>query len=62
MRNILGGIKQTASPLDYLMLWLGLVGSAVGLSLPKEMVWKGQGDSQVASDDENLNYINSIVM
>ena len=51
MRNILGGFKQKASPIDYLMLWFGLVGSAVGLGLPKEMVWKGQGDSQVASND-----------
>ena len=37
MRNILGGIKRTVSPLEYLMLWIGLVGSAVGLSLPNEI-------------------------
>ncbi len=37
MRNILGGIKGAVSPLEYLMLWIGLVGIAVGLSLPKEM-------------------------
>ena len=37
MRNILVGIKEEVSPVEYLMLWIGLVGSAVGLSLPKEI-------------------------
>ena len=38
MRNILGGIKEKVRPVEYLMLWIGLVGSAVGLSLPKEII------------------------
>ena len=38
MREVLGGVKGEFSPVEYLMLWIGLVGSAVGLSLPKEMV------------------------
>lgn len=38
MGNILGGLKGEVSPVEYLMLWIGLVGSAVGLSLPKEMI------------------------
>ena len=42
MRNILGGVKEEVSPVEYLMLWIGLVGIAVGLSLPKEMVAKSQ--------------------
>lgn len=42
MRDILGGIKGEVSPVAYVMLWIGLVGSAVGLSLPKEMISKGE--------------------
>lgn len=38
MRKILGGMKGEVSPVEYLMLWIGLVGIAVGLSLPKEIV------------------------
>ena len=45
MRHLLGGIKGEVSPVEYLMLWIGLVGCAVGLSLPKEIV----------SETENLN-------
>lgn len=37
MCDILGGIEGEVSPVEYLMLWIGLVGSAVGLSLPKEI-------------------------
>ena len=37
MCSILDGPMGEASPAEYLMLWVGLVGSAVGLSLPKEM-------------------------
>ena len=40
IRNVLGGIKGQVSAVEYLMLWIGVVGSAVGLSLPKEMVPK----------------------
>lgn len=45
MRDILGGIKREVSPVEYLMLWIGLVGSAVGLSLPKEVVSEGKNVS-----------------
>ncbi len=38
MRNVLAAVKRDLSPIEYLMLWVGLVGSAVGLSLPKEMI------------------------
>lgn len=37
MCNTLVGIKEEVSPVEYLMLWIGLVGSAVGLTLPKEI-------------------------
>ena len=37
MRNILGGIQINVGPREYLTLWVGLVGNAVGLSLPKEI-------------------------
>ena len=40
MRNVLGGMNGEVPPVKYLMLWIGLVGSAVGLSLPKEIVSK----------------------
>ena len=39
MRSILGGFSKDVSPKEYLMLWVGLVGNVVGLSLPKEMMW-----------------------
>lgn len=37
MQNILGGIKGEVSPVKYMILWIGIVGSVVGLSLPKEI-------------------------
>lgn len=40
MRNILGGVKGEVSPVEYLMLWVGLVGITVGLSLPKDIIPK----------------------
>ena len=42
MRNILGGINKEVSPMEYLMLWIGLVGNSVGLSLPKEIISEKQ--------------------
>ena len=40
MRDILGGVNGEVSPVEYLILWIGLVGSAVGLTLPKEIISK----------------------
>jgi hypothetical protein len=40
MRVITRSIKEEITPLEYLMIWVGLVGAAVGLTLPKEMVAK----------------------
>lgn len=37
MSEILSSLTHEVSPEQYLMIWLGLVGSAVGLTLPKEM-------------------------
>lgn len=42
MRNILGGIAKDISPVEYLMLWVGLVGNTVGLVLPKEIAVSGR--------------------
>ncbi len=38
MGEILRGIKKAVIPLEYLMIWTGVVGGAVGLSLPTEMI------------------------
>lgn len=38
MRNILSDMEGNVNPVEYMMLWIGLVGSTVGLSLPKEIV------------------------
>jgi hypothetical protein len=35
---MLKGIEREVSPVEYLMIWFGIVGAAVGLSLPKEMM------------------------
>lgn len=35
MRELLGG--RDVKALEYLLIWLGLVGSCVGLSVPKEL-------------------------
>ena len=35
MRELLGG--RDVKPLEYLLVWLGLVGSCVGLFVPKEL-------------------------
>lgn len=40
MCDILGGIKGETTPLEYLVIWTGLVGVTVGLSLPKDMIIK----------------------
>lgn len=37
MSEILSSVKHAVTPEKYLMIWLGLVGSAVGLTLPKEV-------------------------
>ena len=37
MRDILAVIERHVSPMEYLVLWIGLVGTAVSLSLPKEI-------------------------
>lgn len=37
MIDLLGN-DQSKEPLRYLFLWLGVVGAAVGLTLPMEMV------------------------
>ena len=36
MRELLG--ERDVSAVDYLLIWLGLVGSCVGLHVPKELV------------------------
>lgn len=38
MRSITNGIEKQVTSLEYLMVWIGLVAAAVGLSLPKELV------------------------
>ena len=38
MREVLGGMTENSSPVKYLILWMGIVGSAVGLSLPKSTI------------------------
>lgn len=37
MNNIIGNTSQKVSAEEYLIIWIGLVGSAVGLTLPKEI-------------------------
>lgn len=37
MRELLG--TQVKSPIEYLMIWLGLVGSCVGLHMPKDLAF-----------------------
>ena len=56
MRDVLGGVKGKFSLVEYLMLWIGLVGSAVGLNLPKEMVSVRENASLTAdAGDESRN-------
>lgn len=43
MGEILGDMHGEATSLDYLMLWIGVVGVAVGLNLPKDMVVRMKG-------------------
>lgn len=40
MSDILRGFERAIEPLEYLMIWIGLVGIAVGLSLPRDVVTK----------------------
>lgn len=44
IREILSNGSHAVGPLSYLMIWMGVVGAAVGLYLPKAMVTKGAGD------------------
>ena len=37
MRELCRAVGETVAPLQYLLLWLGIVGGAVGLALPAEM-------------------------
>lgn len=37
MGEILGGINGEVTAFAYLLAWIGLVGSAVGLTLPKDI-------------------------
>lgn len=53
MRDILGGVKGGVSPVEYLMLWIGLVASAVGLSLPTEIVSEMQNASSLQTQETN---------
>ena len=38
MDSYLKGVDKDASPVEYLMIWIGIVGAAVGLSLPKAIM------------------------
>ena len=38
MESYLKGIDREVSPVEYLMIWIGIVGAAVGLSLPKAIM------------------------
>ena len=38
MREIVCHAEGEIDPLGYLMIWCGIVGTSVGLSLPKEIV------------------------
>ena len=47
MKDMLKGIEREVSPAEYLMIWFGIVGASVGLSLPIEMVsWTNPGGSK----------------
>ena len=37
MQDIVGGLKGESDSIGYLMIWFGLVGTAVGLSLSKDI-------------------------
>ena len=39
MKEILKGVERKISPVEYLLIWFGIVGAAVGLSLSKEMIF-----------------------
>lgn len=39
MKEILNSVERKSSPVEYLLIWFGIVGAAVGLSLPKEMIF-----------------------
>ena len=38
MDNYLKGIDREVSPVEYLMIWIGIVGATVGLSLPNAIM------------------------
>ncbi len=38
MDSYLKGIDREVSPVEYLMIWIGIVGAAVGLSLPNAIM------------------------
>ncbi len=38
MGEILRGLGRGISSLEYLMIWIGVVAGAVGLSLPRDMI------------------------
>ena len=46
MREIISSMKRQVSPQEYLMIWIGLVGNTVGLTVPKELALAMKTDPQ----------------
>lgn len=45
MSGIVKGIEREVSSVEYLMIWMGVVGAAVGLNLPKAIMLAKTGSS-----------------